>query len=128
MRESRGWLSALHRHNLSATVLTILLGVSISLPTGLVFALPTGGQVEEGEVSVEQTDPNTLHFHVQSDKAVLGFSDFNVASHEVVEFHHHQLTPDSSVLSRVTGGSSSVIAGDRQGGTRGEGADTDVTV
>lgn len=108
---SRGWLNALRRHRSSATVLSYLLGISLGLPQGLSYALPTDYVVEHGNVSAEQPDPQTLHLHIESDQAVLQYPHFDVAQPEMVEFHHHEITPTSGVLARVTGGQPSEIGG-----------------
>ena len=101
---------ALYRHKPSAAVLVFCIGMTLPGP-GLTYALPTDYTVEEGTVSGEQTGPDALHFHIQSDQAILGFSQFNVAAPETVEFHFHQPTAGSSALSRVSGGQPSDIAG-----------------
>ncbi len=111
VRVSRGAFSALHRHRSSATVLGYFLGISLGLPQGLSYALPTDYGVEHGNVSAEQTDPQTLHLHIESDQAVLQYPHFDIAQPERVEFHHHEVTPTSGVLARVTGGQPSEIGG-----------------
>ena len=71
------------------------------------LALPQGEQVEAGSASFSHSG-DTLNINA-ADSTVINFNSFNIAEHETVNF----IQPDSnsSVLSRVTGGAPSVIAG-----------------
>ncbi|MBI3616433.1 MAG: filamentous hemagglutinin N-terminal domain-containing protein [Candidatus Omnitrophica bacterium] len=110
-----GWLNALRRHELRAAALKFLVGFlalvqGLILPVG-VLALPTGFTVEEGTASSEQVDPQREHVHIESDQAILQYNQFNLAPQETIVFHLHQPTDTSRVLTRVTGGDPSDIAG-----------------
>lgn len=100
--------NALRRRRLSAAALLFCLAVRWAVPA---HALPAGMSVEGGSVEHDHSTPGILHLHVHSEKAVLGFSSFDIASGETVEVHHHYLTGDPSVLSRVFNGLATRIGG-----------------
>ena len=70
------------------------------LPFQCVWGLPTGAQVESGEVSFESTDTSLKI--TASNNAIINFNSFDIGLNETVTF----IQPDSSskVLNRVTGG------------------------
>ena len=72
------------------------------------FALPTGWQVVEGNVSFDQQG-SVLNVISQSDKAVVSYITFNLASGETINFILPNAT--SSILNKVIGGQVSNIAG-----------------
>src|SRR3989338_1886689 len=74
----------------------------------MALALPQGMSVVEGEVSTESPDSNSLVI-TASDHAILNFHSFSIAKNEMVRFI--QPSETASVLSRVTGDSSSDIYG-----------------
>lgn len=101
-----GWPNALHRHKPCAAVL-IFTWVITTIP-GQAYALPSDWTVENGTVSFEQTDPQTLHI-AASDQAIVGFQTFDIGASETVQVHQPSST--SSFLSRVNGGAYSELAG-----------------
>lgn len=91
-----------NRLAVSVTLLFMLLAGQLS------WALPTGWQVESGEVSFEVNE-NTLNVTSASQSAIVNYQSFNVAGHETVNFFF--LLPGGSILNRVLGGGPSQIAG-----------------
>ena len=75
----------------------------------MAYALPTGWEVESGDVSFEQINPSTLNIISRTNTAVINYQSFNIAHGETVNF----LMPESlsSILNRVLGGGPSNIAG-----------------
>ncbi len=73
-----------------------------------ILALPQGEQVESGTATFDNTDAKTLVI-TPSDHAIINFNSFSIAANETVRFN--QASSGSSVLARVTGGSSSDIFG-----------------
>jgi filamentous hemagglutinin family protein len=72
------------------------------------LSLPEGWTVAEGEVTVDNSAPNRLVI-TASDHAIIEFDSFSISQGELV--HFIQPSELSSVLSRVTGTSSSEIFG-----------------
>lgn len=72
------------------------------------LALPVGLVVREGEAVVEASDARSLLIRT-SDRAILEFESFSIGADETVRFF--QPSAQSSLLSRVTGSSSSLISG-----------------
>ena len=89
------------------TVIAVLLALGV-INTQMALALPTGWQVVEGNVSFDQQG-SVLNIISQSDKAVVNYITFNLASGETVNFILPNVS--SSILNRVIGGQSSSIAG-----------------
>ena len=73
------------------------------------YALPTGGQVVAGNISLQQSNVSTLNIVQGSQRGVINWGSFNVASGERVNFQQ----PGSSAvtLNRVIGGDLSRIFG-----------------
>ena len=73
------------------------------------YALPTGGQVVAGNISLQQSNVSTLNIVQGSQRGVINWGSFNVASGERVSFQQ----PGSSAvtLNRVIGGDLSRICG-----------------
>lgn len=72
------------------------------------YALPAGGEVQEGSASFESPDPLTLNI-VTSHQSIIQWQSFNIAQNESVNFI--QPLSSSTALNRVIGGSASEIAG-----------------
>ena len=64
----------------------IIFSALFFLPVGFVLALPTGENVESGEASFDRPDSNTLNV-TTSDKVIIQWNNFDIASHETVNFY-----------------------------------------
>src|SRR3990167_51484 len=71
-------------------------------------SLPSGLKIIEGEVHTESPDTSSLNVQV-SDRAILEWESFSIAGGETMRFNQPGF--DSSVLSRVAGGTPSEIFG-----------------
>ncbi|MDD5085633.1 MAG: filamentous hemagglutinin N-terminal domain-containing protein [Candidatus Omnitrophica bacterium] len=81
--------------------ITLLIAAFVlATPVPVVYSLPEGSQVENGEANFEVVDGNTMNI-TASNNAIINFQSFNVASNETVNF----IQPDaaSNVLNRVIG-------------------------
>jgi filamentous hemagglutinin family protein len=76
---------------------------------GNLYALPEGGSVVAGEASIHLQDSQTLAVGQATDRAIINWDQFNIASNETVLFT--QPGPDAVALNRVTGGDPSSILG-----------------
>ncbi|MCX6847507.1 MAG: filamentous hemagglutinin N-terminal domain-containing protein [Verrucomicrobia bacterium] len=74
-----------------------------------ISANPTGGVVVLGEAQIQSTFPGLTTIHQQSDRAVIDWSTFNIASGE----HTNFIVPDanSATLNRVLDGGPSLLNG-----------------
>jgi len=73
------------------------------------LALPTGGQVSSGNVTIGAPAAGSLNITQTSDKGVINWQTFNVGSGEKVNFQQPGAT--SSTLNRVVGNDASSIFG-----------------
>jgi len=73
------------------------------------FALPQGGQVASGGVTIGPAAGSTLNVTQTTDKGIINWQSFNVASGEKVNFQQPGAT--SSTLNRVVGSDPSAIFG-----------------
>ncbi|KAK45290.1 hemagglutinin, partial [Caballeronia jiangsuensis] len=74
-----------------------------------VFALPGGGQVVNGNVSISQPDPHTMAITQGSQKGIVNWNSFSIGGNETVNIS--QPSSQAVLLNRVTGGEASNIAG-----------------
>ncbi|MBC8635304.1 filamentous hemagglutinin N-terminal domain-containing protein [Caballeronia sp. EK] len=74
-----------------------------------VFALPGGGQVVTGNVSISQPDPHTMTITQGMQKGIVNWNSFSIGGNETVNIA--QPSPQAVLLNRVTGGEASNIAG-----------------
>lgn len=88
------------RNRLYAAVLLALSGVA--------QAMPEGGEVVAGEASITVSG-GTMNVQQSTQRAVINFQSFDVASQETVNFH--QPNSDAVVLNRVVGSNLSEIHG-----------------
>ncbi len=72
-------------------------------------ALPRGGQVAGGQATIQQASPQKLHIQQGSDRAILNWQQFSIASGETVQYF--QPSVNSVALNRVIGADASVILG-----------------
>lgn len=99
---------ALRSHRPIAAALTLLVILQAAIPAR---ALPTDYSVEAGDVTSEVSG-SEQRFNINSDQAILNFSEFSIAPTETVSFHFNTANPSaSSILNRVTGGGVSTLAG-----------------
>ncbi|MBI4970590.1 MAG: filamentous hemagglutinin N-terminal domain-containing protein [Candidatus Omnitrophica bacterium] len=86
----------------------IIFAVLFFLPAAIVMALPTGEQVEDGSASFERPNEATLNV-TTSDKVIIRWNSFDIASHETVNFYQPSAT--SAALNRIMSGSLTTISG-----------------
>ncbi len=74
-----------------------------------IYANPTGGVVVLGDAQIQNTFPGLTTIHQQTDRAVIDWSTFNIASGEQTNF----IVPDvnSATLNRVLDGGPSLLNG-----------------
>lgn len=84
--------------------LTYLVGI---FPT-MVYALPTGGTVQAGSVTIDSTSSQKITLHQSTDKAIIDWQTFGIDSTEHVDF---QLSQGGVTLNRVIGNDPSHILG-----------------
>jgi filamentous hemagglutinin family protein len=73
------------------------------------YALPTGGAVTAGDASISPQSDTALSVHQTTDRAIIQWDQFNIASNEQVSFV--QPSPDAVALNRIVGGDPSSILG-----------------
>ncbi|MFC1808313.1 filamentous hemagglutinin N-terminal domain-containing protein, partial [Candidatus Omnitrophota bacterium] len=73
------------------------------------FGLPESPNIRSGDVSFSNPDTSTLNIHQGTQKAIIDWNQFSIASPETVNFMQPSQT--SVALNRVTGGSISEIFG-----------------
>src|SRR6195952_4951943 len=88
----------------SRLLLTLLASYGVTA-----MALPTGGQVAAGSVTIGAPANGSLNITQTSDKGIINWQSFNVASGEKVNFLQPSAT--SSTLNRVIGNDASTIFG-----------------
>ena len=91
----------------NSTMLCSVLALN-TLPA-LAGGLPSGGQVASGSATINQQGANRLVINQNSDKAIINWQDFSVASGSSV--HFQQPSSSSSTLNRVLSSTPSTIAG-----------------
>ncbi len=98
----RGWICA--------RSLT-LAGMLVSLPVALraQTVLPQGGSVVSGQASIAASSANAVSITQNSSRAIVNWNSFSVGTGGSVNFL--QPTASSAILNRVTGSTSSTIAG-----------------
>jgi filamentous hemagglutinin family protein len=71
------------------------------------FALPTGGSVASGNISINQTDPGKLVINQTTNQGIINWQSFNVGTKSSVHFN----TPGASagVLNNISGGTSTIL-------------------
>jgi filamentous hemagglutinin family protein len=74
-----------------------------------VLALPQEGQVQAGEATIDQPNPEQLNILQQSDRAAIDWQSFSIGTQEQVQIFQPSST--SALLNRVTGSTPSNIAG-----------------
>ncbi|MGH2621721.1 MAG: filamentous hemagglutinin N-terminal domain-containing protein, partial [Anaerolineales bacterium] len=92
--------------------LKLLAGLLVLLQIGMPLvaaALPQGGQVAGGQATIQQASPQNLHIQQGSDRAILNWQQFSIASGETVQYF--QPSVNSVALNRVIGADPSVILG-----------------
>lgn len=71
--------------------------------------LPTGGTVVQGAATIATPNANTMVIHQGSDRAVVNWNGFSVGAGSRVDIN--QPNPNSAILNRVTGDTTSQIHG-----------------
>ena len=84
--------------------------------SSLAAALPIDGHVVAGQATIQKVSPTTLSIAQASDKAILNWNSFSIASNEAV--HFIQPSVSSIALNRVVGVDPSVILGQLQANGR----------
>ena len=90
------------------TLLLASAAILSTFATGAVKAAPVGGTVSRGVAAIS-VDGNTTTIDQSSDRAVIDWSSFNLASNEVAKFVVPSDT--SATLNRINNGSASTISG-----------------
>ena len=90
------------------TLLLASAAIISTLATGAVKAAPLGGTVTRGEAAIS-VDGNTTTIAQTTDRAIIDWSSFNLASNEVAKFVVPSET--SATLNRINNGSASTISG-----------------
>ncbi len=83
--------------------------IFLGSPCGLVWALPQGQDVINGDVSFTNPDANTLNININSDQSIIQYNSFNIAAGETVNFF--MPSTDAFSLNRVVAGGDSQIFG-----------------
>lgn len=108
------------RSNISRFATIARAGVTYLATTSLAVAqtaaLPTGGRVSSGSATIQQPTGSTMVVRQTSQNAVIDWNSFSIGQSNSVTFQ--QPTSSSSVLNRVTGDTTSVIAGKLSGNGR----------
>ncbi len=99
----------------SRLLCALLASLQVLLPS-LAAALPIDGHVVAGQATIQQVSPTTLSIAQASDKAILNWNSFSIASNEAV--HFIQPSVSSIALNRVIGVDPSVILGQLQANGR----------
>ena len=132
---TRGVFHRMERPSNEMTFLVSFLTYLVGIFPSMVYALPTGGSVQAGPVSINQVSESQLNILQSSDKAIIDWNSFSIADGKQVNF---QLPSSNSVtLNRVTGNDPSSIFGkltsnenlmpiNRNGILFGNGAEVDV--
>ena len=91
--------------------LSLALLATTALVPAAAFAqeLPTGGEVQAGAVAIQTTAPGALRITQGSDRAIVNWRSFSVGEGGRVDIDQPNAT--SALLNRVTGDTTSVIAG-----------------
>jgi filamentous hemagglutinin family protein len=71
------------------------------------FALPTGGSIASGNITINQTDPGKLIINQTTNQGIINWQSFNVGTKSSVYFN----TPGASagVLNNISGGTSTIL-------------------
>jgi len=71
------------------------------------FALPTGGSIASGNITINQTDPGKLIINQTTNQGIINWQSFNVGTKSSVHFN----TPGASagVLNNISGGTSTIL-------------------
>jgi len=101
----RSWQRKVPRVALS----NLALVVGWLMSGSLAYANPTGGNVVAGSATIENGAPGTLNIFQQSNRAIIDWRSFSIASGETVNFL--QPSANSVTLNRVLGNDPSAIFG-----------------
>jgi len=96
-------------HPLSRAIASALLPASLALGTAPALAGPEGEQVIAGQAAVSRPDAKTTVIDQFSDRAILGWSRFDLAADELAKFN--QPSASSVILNRIGGQDPSQIFG-----------------
>jgi filamentous hemagglutinin family protein len=102
------WASAAARIARSART-AVALTAGIALGAGTALANPLGGQVVSGGISITVPDPSTLTVQQSTNKGIIDWQSFNIATGEKTVFQ--QPSSSATTLNRVNVGNPSSIAG-----------------
>ena len=71
------------------------------------FALPTGGSIASGNITINQADPGKLIINQTTNQGIINWQSFNVGTKSSVHFN----TPGASsgVLNNISGGTSTIL-------------------
>ena len=89
--------------------LALLATTALVPATAFAQELPTGGEVQAGVVAIQTTAPGTMKITQGSDRAIVNWRGFSVGEGGRVDIA--QPDASSALLNRVTGDTTSVIAG-----------------
>jgi len=76
---------------------------------GTALALPTGGQVAAGKISIKQASPSTMKIVQSTQKGIINWQSFGVGANQSVDFV--QPSASSVTLNRVMGSNPTAIYG-----------------
>jgi filamentous hemagglutinin family protein len=105
----RSWQRSLQRKAPRVALSNLALVVGWLMSGSLAHANPTGGQVVAGSATIENGAPGTLNIFQQSNRAIIDWRSFSIASGETVNFL--QPSANGVTLNRVLGNDPSAIFG-----------------
>ena len=89
-------------------LLTVPLARNVTPAQPQLLALPTGGQVAAGSVSIGKPSGNAMQINQSSNSAVVNWQAFSIGKGASVDIL--QPSTNAALLNRVTGGTTSTIA------------------
>ncbi len=97
------------RSNAVKTALNVSLALEIAFAPALVTALPDGGSVQAGSVSISTPSAGRMQVNQGSDRAIIDWRGFDIGAGESVSFA--QPSASAVALNRVRGGGQTLIDG-----------------
>jgi filamentous hemagglutinin family protein len=108
-RVQRSMQRAMRRHGLRVALSPLALIAGWLIAGSPAHANPTGGQVVAGSATIENGTAGTLNIFQQSNRAIIDWRSFSIATGETVNFL--QPSASSATLNRVLGNDPSAIFG-----------------
>jgi filamentous hemagglutinin family protein len=87
----------------------LAVSIALALAAGHAYSLPTGGEIEAGQVAITQTTPSRMDIIQGTNSAVVNWNSFSIGAEGHV--HFQQPTAQSAILNRVVGNDPSTILG-----------------